>query len=794
MDWSQVTSLTIPEGSVKQVSVNGVTLWRKSSLPTFVEYIEFDGNSWIDTGYMPSSNTRVVGSATFTQWNGTSANYVFGVFGDSKNFGFNVGSARGYFNIPWATNPGISDQTKGIEPTFNVKYKFDISKEGCYINNVEYLNTSKLTETFQAQKTMFVGWANGTSAKQMIGKVAPIQIFESNVLIQDLRPCIDPEGVVCFYDMVTKRYFYNQGTGTFGTGLPSDYTRLEYIQNDSNSYIKTGVLDGTDDMSYEADFTYISGSDYQYVLGAHSGDDKRNTVLYINRSGYIGGWINKAYSQDIMTSGIVSANKRIKCYADSTKFVVNDVTKTKFSDGTQRAGAELYLFRRNGDDNGYAAQTVSNAIIRLHSLTIKIKNVAVRNFIPAMRNSNGEVGLYDTVTKQFFNNAGTGTFTTEARFTDYIEFDGESYIDTGVVPVFGDKLEIYANLDNGAPVKNYALFSAGTGDYQFILLPTTSRKNYYKYFETGEARYFKSSIVGNFEFFANGSISVDGTQLLAPKDLMARTVNTTMFIGCRANNTAYWIGKVGTAKLISSDGTVKFDLRPALDSNNVACMYDKVTGKYLYNQGTGTLTAGNFVPPPKEYVDYIDSDGNSYIDSGIECTSDLKIKFKGSCPTNVNKACCGGIDMRYAPTYFRYHWTPTRLPNQEELFGFFCQNDAKIASINDPHIPIGTVVEATIDAPNGTAVVNGTKRYFIELTGGLTTGKGFGVFARISNAGDIQSRPSRFYYFKIYKNDVLVRDLRPCIDPEGVVCMYDMVHKKYFYNQGTGTFTAGRIE
>lgn len=193
--------------------------------------------------------------------------------------------------------------------------------------------------------------------------------------------------------------------------LPSGYTKLEYIQNDSDSYIKTGVLDGTDDLSYEADFTYLSGSGYGYVLGAYGGDSYKNTVLYIRYGETIGGWVNKAYSGSVMTSDIVSANQRIKCYADSTKFIVNGITKTSFTDGTQRDGAELYLFRRNGDGKNYAAQTTSNVIIKLHSLKIKNKNVAVRNFIPARRNSDGEVGMYDTITRQFFTNAGTGTFT-----------------------------------------------------------------------------------------------------------------------------------------------------------------------------------------------------------------------------------------------------------------------------------------------------------------------------------------------------------------------------------------------
>lgn len=183
----------------------------------FVESIIFDGASYIDTGYMLSSNTRVVGSAIFTQWNsGGLANYIFGVFGDSRNFGFNVGSSRNFFNIPWGASAGINDQTKGITPELNVKYNFDISKEGCYINDVEYLSASRFTATFQSEKTMYVGWANGTSAKQMIGKVTPLQIFESGVLIQDLRPYVDSDGVACFKDVVTGDLFYNQGTGTLG--------------------------------------------------------------------------------------------------------------------------------------------------------------------------------------------------------------------------------------------------------------------------------------------------------------------------------------------------------------------------------------------------------------------------------------------------------------------------------------------------------------------------------------------------------------------------------------------------
>ena len=43
----------------------------------------------------------------------------------------------------------------------------------------------------------------------------------------------------------------------------------------------------------------------------------------------------------------------------------------------------------------------------------------------------------------------------------------------------------------------------------------------------------------------------------------------------------------------------------------------------------------------------------------------------------------------------------------------------------------------------------------------------------------------------MYDNGVLIRDFRPCLDPDGVACLYDKVEKKYYHNAGSGEFIAG---
>ena len=49
----------------------------------------------------------------------------------------------------------------------------------------------------------------------------------------------------------------------------------------------------------------------------------------------------------------------------------------------------------------------------------------------------------------------------------------------------------------------------------------------------------------------------------------------------------------------------------------------------------------------------------------------------------------------------------------------------------------------------------------------------------------------RIYSCKHYSGDELIQDFVPCLDTEGVPCMFDFVSRNSFYNKGTGSFTWG---
>lgn len=53
--------------------------------------------------------------------------------------------------------------------------------------------------------------------------------------------------------------------------------------------------------------------------------------------------------------------------------------------------------------------------------------------------------------------------------------------------------------------------------------------------------------------------------------------------------------------------------------------------------------------------------------------------------------------------------------------------------------------------------------------------------------------PYRVYECKMRENDVLVRDMIPCINTEWVIWMYDLVNDMFYWNQGSGEFIAWSV-
>ncbi len=183
---------------------------------------------------------------------------------------------------------------------------------------------------------------------------------------------------------------------------PTEYTQLEYIESTGTQYIDTGVFPRADDR-IECDFsTSSSGQDSKFIYGFWSSDKAKQ--FGINT---FGDWNkNRAtlyvYTFDGTRSFQVNNLNINKSVLKNYQWYLNDEFLMQTS-STTVYDTSIYLFAAGVSESYFG-------VAKIYKYKHYQNNTLVRNFIPAKRNSDGEIGMYDTVTGHFFTNEGTGIF------------------------------------------------------------------------------------------------------------------------------------------------------------------------------------------------------------------------------------------------------------------------------------------------------------------------------------------------------------------------------------------------
>lgn len=212
--------------------------------------------------------------------------------------------------------------------------------------------------------------------------------------------------------------------------LPSGYTQLEYIQASGTQYIDTGFAPNQDSRVV---------IDFQ-VLDTHSGEGHicsvRDTtsgpylimLCQTSLSNYYRARVGTAAIADVTSLG--QSRERMVWDFDKNVLKVNGVATVTFAAQTYTMTNTLPVFCRK---TGSAAENFIHA--RVYSCQIYDNGTLVRDFVPAQRNSDHVVGLYDTANDVFYTNAGTGVFSypgyVEPAGTHNALIDGTAYAITG---------------------------------------------------------------------------------------------------------------------------------------------------------------------------------------------------------------------------------------------------------------------------------------------------------------------------------------------------------------------------
>lgn len=204
----------------------------------------------------------------------------------------------------------------------------------------------------------------------------------------------------------------NYGETTVWRLLPEGYTEVDYIEGTGTQYIDTGVqMTTSDDVNMIIQLT--SDTSVQNFYGS------RNTTslndgswnLFYNVGGGSGtmtfrlDWNSNPPKYSSLISLDTDVNIRLYSSSGYGEIVV-DGTSYKGVDTKTNAKYNTVLFGCN------SGGTIVRNPLRIKKYSVKRNGSLIQDLVPAIRNSDNEPGMYDLVSKTFYTNAGSGTFTT----------------------------------------------------------------------------------------------------------------------------------------------------------------------------------------------------------------------------------------------------------------------------------------------------------------------------------------------------------------------------------------------
>ena len=220
---------------------------RRGKAPQWVNYVEYlvsNGTQYILLNYKPNQNTRVVCDCQADRLNS----------GGSFPFGARTSYGERAFDValtPTQLFYDYGNSYKFVDCSFtSQRVVFDANKTTCKITGTGTVTATLNAATFTTVDNMalFTIMQNGsplTGDAAWHGKVWSYQIYESDVLLYDLWPCYDPDGVACLYDKVEKKYYYNAGSGAFATEEPPATPIAVTITGTGNSSKCYAIINGT---------------------------------------------------------------------------------------------------------------------------------------------------------------------------------------------------------------------------------------------------------------------------------------------------------------------------------------------------------------------------------------------------------------------------------------------------------------------------------------------------------------------------------------------------------------------
>lgn len=853
----------------------------------FVRYVEATGLQYIDTGVAALPDTKAeckvewleLGDTSFLACRkndtGSDAEKNTRYYGchsyNGKMFpAYGIGSVIPYTHKNHDRSDGSTITVDNLLFEANRIYtytaEFSRKYENNQITNKVWVNGSNLYskggEYFDFDSDdpgcslyVFACNVNGKAKYLSKSRCYGIRIWQGGVLIRDFRPCVK-DNRAGLYDACENKIYYS-GSGTDlvydpRTDLSIPDVFVDYVESTGNSYIDTGII-GRSGSSVEMEMMFMNSHKDEAFLNARLGNDTRFYLLNNYYSGDwlygYGGWIQfgnaggdfEAGRKYFVRSSLATGRQVVEIRENGPDGEVKRVVDANDNKEID-TGLNMYLFACNQFIDGIS-KINSPTQARVYWLKMYQDGELVRDFRPCLRY--GVAGLYDTVTaKIFYPNAVDKTKSAELaysdkrygdmeavgddekgrlKFVEYIESDGEAYLDTQVaaeMPMRATGTFCYMqarklNEEESVFAGVYSRSYLANSRYSFIY----QQNQYYKftYNGTGVSTYngadlnegrVRTGVTCDFDIsFA------DGVQKFQMKPALenAFTVEKNLTGSEEAGDNLYLFAVYDPAtktavnhakarcyglKLYKGEGensVLVRDFKPCVKDGWVA-LYDEVSKRVFYT--TPRLSEKGRVGAVSEescsnsafetFLEYVETDGTQYVDTGAVGKSGTTVVFRETkiSANNSGETCflgsrdrsqnTSGGGARFFPWYYAngnelaigYYNNYERLFDGEELYKKYQGMTSHVrVSLSPGKQTVNLKDEAT---GNWKVLLNKS------IDGDVDTGKNLYLFAENDNGTAARNCQSRFYWLKLHQDGNLSLSLHPARLKNGLVVLWDV--------------------
>ena len=759
-----------------------------------IEYLQFTGTQYIDTGVIVDSNTGF--DITFEVLNGQSSSpyyNLFGVRGNDSSGG--TGETQNFFRIdtiPVDSNSGTEFKygstvyNSGITNTSKINIKL-VNKVYTKPNG----STITLSGNITTDLPMYIGCIN--KAGEAYGNKASMKlyrfkIYSGSTLAHDFIPVQRiSDKVLGLYDLKTSTFKTNLGSGVFTSNLMNDPSSLAYFNGDSlqsQGNLSLTITNNNVTLSNEQthfgknSLKFDGSSSYMYMPfpSTYTGDitlegwfyqTSNNNTSYptpftlISSAGR-GMYMHRSSSQTFVaatpsnswpglgggTTALNTWTHIAMCLSGTTTYCFLDgkLKGTLTDTNTSYVGLTLGTLAESASSNHQSGCYYKGYIAEL-KVTKGCKWTKDFTLPAAPYSTDKDSSPWKQPVQMFVNTGISTTIPSGLVELEYIQSSGTQYIETGI------------------SAKN---ITKAVIDFQYITVDS-SRENQMMSVWVDASNHMQCGLTGTT--FLTGR----GTTFSQTSNMTARTTGTSVPIGNpdmliplfaqRASAVDRWsIAKLYSCKMYNNSTIVR-DFIPAKRVSDGKCgLWDKVNFKFYTDESGGNFTAGaekTAIAAIGTSIEYLEATGTQYINTNILASDISKVitdfQFTETVADTESQIMAVWIDSNNCMQAGTNGTT-------------FMPNDRGTTYSQSSNVLARTIATST---------PVGTPNYAIYLFGQ-------------NQAGTLYwPSKAKIYSCQIYKNNVLVRDFIPIKTTTNIYGLWDKVNKIFYSNAGTGTFTGG---